>query len=40
MFTCMFPFAETHVMEHGLCVLEGKAVCLLNKDWVELKAGD
>ena len=34
------PFAETHVMEHGLYVLEGKAVYLLNKDWVEVEAGD
>ncbi len=31
-------FAETHVMEHGLYVLEGKAVYRLNQDWVE--AGD
>ncbi|MCW2832533.1 MAG: Ureidoglycine aminohydrolase [Nocardioides sp.] len=34
------PFPETHVMEHGLYVLEGKAVYLLNKDWVEVHAGD
>jgi (S)-ureidoglycine aminohydrolase len=34
------PFAETHVMEHGLYVLEGKAVYHLNKDWVEVEAGD
>jgi (S)-ureidoglycine aminohydrolase len=34
------PFAETHVMEHGLFVLEGKAVYRLNKDWVEVEAGD
>ena len=34
------PFPETHVMEHGLYVLEGKAVYLLNKDWVEVEAGD
>lgn len=34
------PFAETHVMEHGLYVLEGKAVYLLNRDWVEVEAGD
>ena len=26
------PFAETHVMEHGLYVLEGKAVYRLNQD--------
>ncbi|MFC7497598.1 MULTISPECIES: bifunctional allantoicase/(S)-ureidoglycine aminohydrolase [unclassified Nocardioides] len=34
------PFPETHVMEHGLYVLEGKAVYLLNTDWVEVEAGD
>ncbi len=34
------PFPETHVMEHGLYVLEGKAVYLLNADWVEVEAGD
>jgi (S)-ureidoglycine aminohydrolase len=34
------PFAETHVMEHGLFVLEGKAVYRLNRDWVEVEAGD
>jgi (S)-ureidoglycine aminohydrolase len=36
----LIPFAETHVMEHGLYVLEGKAVYRLNKDWVEVEAGD
>lgn len=34
------PFAETHVMEHGLYVLQGKAVYRLNEDWVEVEAGD
>ena len=34
------PFAETHVMEHGLFVLEGKGVYRLNADWVEVEAGD
>ena len=34
------PFCETHVMEHGLYVLEGKAVYRLNRDWVEVEAGD
>jgi (S)-ureidoglycine aminohydrolase len=34
------PFDETHVMEHGLYVLEGKAVYHLNQDWVEVEAGD
>ena len=28
----VIPFAETHVMEHGLYVLEGKAVYRLNQD--------
>ena len=34
------PFAETHVMEHGLYVLEGKGVYRLNDDWVEVQEGD
>ncbi len=34
------PFCETHVMEHGIYVLEGKAVYRLNRDWVEVEAGD
>lgn len=36
----VIPFAETHVMEHGIFVLEGKAVYRLNADWVEVEAGD
>jgi len=36
----IIPFAETHVMEHGLYVLEGKGVYRLNQDWVEVEAGD
>lgn len=36
----VIPFAETHVMEHGLYVLEGKAVYRLNQDWAEVEAGD
>ena len=36
----VIPFAETHVMEHGLYVLEGKAVYRLNQDWIEVEAGD
>ncbi len=36
----IIPFLETHVMEHGLYVLEGKAVYRLNRDWVEVEAGD
>ena len=34
------PFMETHVMEHGLYVLEGTAAYKLNRDWVEVQAGD
>lgn len=36
----VIPFSETHVMEHGLYVLQGKAVYQLNEDWVEVEAGD
>lgn len=36
----VIPFEETHIMEHGLYVLEGKAVYKLNSDWVEVEAGD
>ena len=36
----VIPFEETHVMEHGLYVLEGKAVYRLNRDWLEVEAGD
>ncbi len=36
----VIPFMETHVMEHGLYVLEGKAAYKLNDDWVEVEAGD
>ncbi|WP_050929215.1 bifunctional allantoicase/(S)-ureidoglycine aminohydrolase [Aestuariivita boseongensis] len=34
------PFAETHVMEHGLYVLQGTAEYLLNTDWVKVGPGD
>ena len=34
------PFAETHVMEHGIYVLEGTAEYLLNQDWVRVGPGD
>ncbi|SNR38109.1 bifunctional allantoicase/(S)-ureidoglycine aminohydrolase [Puniceibacterium sediminis] len=34
------PFAETHVMEHGLYVLQGTARYLLNQDWVDVGPGD
>ncbi|MCC5968261.1 MAG: (S)-ureidoglycine aminohydrolase [Natronohydrobacter sp.] len=36
----VIPFAETHVMEHGLYVLQGKGVYHLNQNWVEVEAGD
>jgi (S)-ureidoglycine aminohydrolase len=36
----VIPFMETHVMEHGLYVLEGKGAYKLNRDWVEVEAGD
>ncbi len=36
----LIPFEETHIMEHGLYVLEGRAVYMLNKDWVEVETGD
>ena len=36
----VIPFSETHVMEHGLYILEGKGVYRLNQDWVEVEAGD
>ncbi|MEO6997178.1 MAG: bifunctional allantoicase/(S)-ureidoglycine aminohydrolase [Terracoccus sp.] len=36
----VIPFPETHIMEHGLYVLEGKAMYLLNNDWVEVQEGD
>ncbi len=36
----VIPFPETHVMEHGLYVLQGKGVYLLNQTWVEVEAGD
>ena len=36
----VIPFEETHVMEHGLYVLQGKGVYRLNRDWAEVEAGD
>lgn len=36
----VIPFEETHVMEHGLFVLQGRGVYKLNEDWVEVRAGD
>lgn len=34
------PFAETHIMEHGLYVLEGTAEYLINDRWHTVQAGD
>ena len=36
----VIPFMETHVMEHGIYILQGKGVYSLNRDWVEVEAGD
>ena len=36
----VIPFAETHVMEHGLYVLQGKGAYYLNGDWREVEGGD
>lgn len=34
------PFTETHVMEHGLYMLEGQGMYLLQHDWHECWEGD
>jgi len=34
------PFAETHVMEHGLYVLQGRGIYYLNGRWIEVEPGD
>jgi (S)-ureidoglycine aminohydrolase len=36
----VIPFAETHVMEHGIYIIEGKASYYVNQDWIEVEAGD
>ena len=36
----VIPFLETHVMEHGLYVLEVKVMYRLNNDRVQVEAGD
>ena len=36
----IIPFDETHVMEHGLYVLQGRGAYHLNKDWYEVEPGD
>ncbi len=37
--TC-FPAVETHVMEHGLMMLEGQGLYYLGQDWHEIWTGD
>jgi (S)-ureidoglycine aminohydrolase len=34
------PFVETHVMEHGLLMLEGQGVYRLEESWYPVTAGD
>lgn len=34
------PITETHVMEHGLYMLEGQGLYYLGRDWYEVKRGD
>lgn len=34
------PIVETHVMEHGLCFLEGKGLYYLGDDWTEVEKDD
>lgn len=34
------PVIETHVMEHGLVMLQGQGVYYLDREWLEVKAGD
>lgn len=34
------PVTETHVMEHGLYVLQGKGVYFLDGEWMEVEATD
>ena len=36
----VIPFMETHVMEHGIYILQGKGVYRLNEDSIEVEAGD
>jgi (S)-ureidoglycine aminohydrolase len=35
-----FPYVETHIMEHGLYMLEGQGLYLLGGDWHETQADD
>lgn len=34
------PFIEAHIMEHGLYMLQGRGLYLLNEEWHEVEAGD
>lgn len=34
------PYVETHVMEHGLWVLQGKGLYYLDGDWMEVEKDD
>ncbi|KAA9327579.1 (S)-ureidoglycine aminohydrolase [Hymenobacter busanensis] len=34
------PMVETHIMEHGLMYLEGKAIYMLDQHWYPVKKGD
>jgi len=34
------PVIETHVMEHGLVMLQGQGVYYLGHEWMEVQAGD
>jgi (S)-ureidoglycine aminohydrolase len=34
------PYVETHVMEHGLLVLEGKGLYYLDGEWMEVERDD
>jgi (S)-ureidoglycine aminohydrolase len=36
----VLPFVETHVMEHGLLMLEGQGIYRLENDWYPVEAGD
>ena len=34
------PFVETHIMEHGLVMLQGQGIYRLDADWYPVRAGD
>ncbi|MEZ4631778.1 MAG: (S)-ureidoglycine aminohydrolase [Deinococcales bacterium] len=34
------PFVETHVMEHGMLMLEGAGIYRLEQDWYPIREGD